>query len=364
MSFVKLIASLLFSLLLNYSYAQSHASYFIGEATHLKGRQNAAPHVLCMKNGNTILFYLEKERRIVIKIFDSSRKQIANKKFDSRIIFSFIAPNMLKGAYDINDEAVLFLLTEGRYTALKVRFNSHTGVTIEEKIINKNEIPDYGQSKSVTAYFNDQADSTKHFFGQPARMFTEQNGHTMIFSVANKTMVGDNPTPARDTSYPYGVIQYTSDEYEVERYTGSIGVTLVDRNGRELWGTALPLAQYFSNMRSRPTYSNNMTSVNVISKDNNYFIVYNDYNTNFSKTGLQYKDTVFNFDKTNACYYKIDSNKNITRHHLFGMPKPREYITAFISGASFDYDRNTYASLVQYKKGRHRSLRMAWSHLE
>lgn len=174
MSFVKLIASLLFSLLLNYSYAQSHASYFIGETTHLKGRQNAAPHVLCMKNGNTILFYLEKERRIIIKIFDSSRKQIANKKFDSKIIFSFIAPNMLKGAYDINDEAVLFLLTEGRYTALKIRFNSHTGATIEEKIIHKNEIPDYGQSKSVTAYFNDQADSTKHFFGQPARMFTEQ----------------------------------------------------------------------------------------------------------------------------------------------------------------------------------------------
>lgn len=176
--------------------------------------------------------------------------------------------------------------------------------------------------------------------------------------------MGNYQDPIVDTFHEFDLILNTGYEYEIERYIGNIGITQLAGNGRELWGTALPLSQYFSNVRSRPTYSNNMTSVNIISKDNNYFIVYNDYNTNFNNTSLQNKNTVWNFNKTNACYYKIDSNKNVTRHHLFGMPGKREYITTFISNASFDYDSNTYAALVQYKKGMRRSLRMAWSHLE
>jgi|GEM_PF-6168757 len=162
MSFAKLIALLLFSLLLNNVYGQNNASYLIGEATHLKGRQNAAPHVLCMKNGNTILVYLRTKRKVVVKIFDRSHKQIVSKNFHSRVN-SFIAPDMLKGAYDINGEAVIFLLYRA-YPDLKVRFNAHTGAVIEEKKIDRNEIPEHEEYKSVRADINDKAASTKHFF--------------------------------------------------------------------------------------------------------------------------------------------------------------------------------------------------------
>jgi hypothetical protein len=105
-------------------------------------------------------------------------------------------------------------------------------------------------------------------------------------------------------------------------------------------------------------------SINSYYHDKNFYIIYNDNNNNFNNSIEHPGDTVYDYNITNACYYKMNRKKEITKNYLYGQPGADEYKCSFIEGADFDEQRGTYVSLVQYKKGSDISLRMAWSKLE
>lgn len=92
--------------------------------------------LLCMKNGNTILFHFEDNKRLLVKVFDSTRMEIASRKDDYHIIY-FDAHYELKAVWEINNEAILFFDQDidGRHVLIRMRFHSRTGKLLEERVV-------------------------------------------------------------------------------------------------------------------------------------------------------------------------------------------------------------------------------------
>jgi hypothetical protein len=218
-------------------------------------------------------------------------------------------------------------------------------------------------------YLRQHTDTSKFFDGIPIKMFTNENGLSTLISQS------DNEVGEEETRITY----------DYQDYFGNIGITQFDDNGNEIWGTVLPCAQYcrshghyysIKELAKRwqeqvvfgdvppQVYNRQFVSVNAYAQDKNFYIVYNDYDKNFNNSISKPGDTVYNFEATNACYYKINSKKEISKHYLFGEPAKKEYKCSFIEGADFDEQRGNYASLIQYSKYGKITLCMAWSHLE
>lgn len=222
--------------------------------------------------------------------------------------------------------------------------------------------------KATTAY-RQQTDTTKVFEGVPLKLYTNNNG---LSTAVYRSFTRYRNTGAGATSV-------------FDSYLGNMCITQFDDDGNEIWGTVLPQAQYFKSLqhyyfvdelarkwqdqamfRDLPpqVYNRQFFSQGVYSKDKNVYIVYNDNDKNFNNTPAHPGDTVYNFSLTNACYYKMNGKKEVTKHYLFGAPATNEYKSAFVEGADFDNKRGIYASLVQYRKGDDITLRMAWSKLD
>jgi hypothetical protein len=96
--------------------------------------------VLCMNNGNTMLFHFELGKPIMLKVFDTAHKRVANTEhLCKELDISMLKTMLFKGLYDINGEAVLFIEQEnnGRHSLVRLRFNSHNGKMIEEKTMGR-----------------------------------------------------------------------------------------------------------------------------------------------------------------------------------------------------------------------------------
>ncbi len=226
------------------------------------------------------------------------------------------------------------------------------------------------KNEKANVYYQQQTDSTKLFEGLPVFMFTNENGlSTAIFRSFNRSTETES----------------FNNQSVSNSYLGNFCITQFDDEGSELWGTVLPVAQYAKSYRHfyyadelgkrwqtqslmgdlpEQVYNRQFLSQNVYAKNKNFYIVYNDYDKNFNNNIAHPGDTVYGFAATNACYYKMDRQKNITKHHLFGEGNTKEYYCSFIEGADFDEPRGVYATLVQYREGDKTSLRMGWSKLE
>ena len=113
--------------------------------------QTGVNKVLCMKNSNTLLFHFEPNKAIIVKVFDSTRKEIADQKHVCRMLdISSLKEATFKGLYDINDEAVLFIEQErlSRYVLVRLRFSARDGTLIEEKLAGESK----SQSKRTRYY--------------------------------------------------------------------------------------------------------------------------------------------------------------------------------------------------------------------
>ena len=229
--------------------------------------------------------------------------------------------------------------------------------------------------KSITNSFANEEllrkkDTGSYFAGLPLAVFTNENGLS--------TMVSESFD--RDVT-----IESHERPNLFESFLGNICVTQFDDDGNELWGVVLPRRQYYKSYRHyyyinqlsakwheqvmfgdlpEQVYNRQFISLNTYSKGKNYYIIYNDDDKNFHNSIEKPGDTVYNFERTNACYYKINSKKEVTKNYLFGTPQRGEYKCSFIEGACFDDKRGVYAALIQYKRGDNISLRMAWSHLD
>lgn len=211
---------------------------------------------------------------------------------------------------------------------------------------------------------------TGHYYnGLPIKLTTNSNGLSTIVSESFNRYHNSESKSRADV---------------FETFLGDICVTQLDDDGKELWGTILPKSQYHKSYRHYysawelgkrwqhqemfgdlppQVYNRQFLSCNTYNVGSNIYVIYNDYKGNMNSTTAA-KDTVFTFDQSNTCYYKINKNKEITKEYLYGTPLTREYKTCFIEGADFDERRGVYASLIQYRRGDYVSLRMAWKKLD
>jgi len=94
--------------------------------------------VLYMNNGNTILFHFEPSHMIEVKVFDSARKEKTGKGEKYNVLYSFSTnPPVIKGVFEINGEAVLFIDQEinSKHCLIRLRYDAASGRLIEEKMI-------------------------------------------------------------------------------------------------------------------------------------------------------------------------------------------------------------------------------------
>ena len=213
--------------------------------------------------------------------------------------------------------------------------------------------------------------TTDAYQGLPIQYLTNENGLS--------TMVSQ--------SYDrYNAIESKGRPYVFETYLGGIAVTQFDDDGRELWGTVLPLSQYYKSYRHyyQPfqlgkrsqdlalfndmppqVFERQFVSANTYTHGKDLYVVYNDIDKNFGdNTPGHHADTIYKYDDANACYYKITPKKEVTKHYVFGTPARNECKSSMVEGADFDEQRGVYASVIQYKRGDNTSLKMAWRTLE
>jgi len=508
--------------------------------------------VLCMKNGNTLLFHFAPTKPLMIKVYDSTHKRIANQEYNCRILdLDVLRTSELKGLFEVNNEAVLFIEQEhlGKQCLVRLRFDSNDGKLLDETLVlasaslskrtrfyvmqnkeddnyailfctdepqfyrcdvhvnyynNKHEtikeiplevdrknydyidvacaesrpngilialdlkkvvmnktvskespqraiynhhaalyyipkdsvrvnrqtidlstdvFPYYShytynpfaktlnlllfsyrelyykfgidvrrgaisadlffkieednsdikfnwiKNDSVTAALQLKTDTSKVFYGIPLAMFTNENGLTTLVTQGYERY--DEPE--------------TRVRYNWDTYFGSIGITQLDDDGNEIWGTVLPLSEYFKSYRHyyhpkeiakknqthkifddlpEQVADRQLVSFNSYSYKKNLYIIFNDDDRNFDGSHNSIGDTIYNFENTNACYYKMNRKREITKNYLLGEPGRNEYKCSFIEGADFDEQRGVYATLVQYKRNDETSLRMAWRHLD
>lgn len=91
--------------------------------------------VLLLKNGNTLLFHFENRKGIVVKVFDSTHKEIASQKHLCNVIdINGLDRAEIKGIYEVNGEAVLFVAQdiENKGTLARLRIDGATGRLVEE----------------------------------------------------------------------------------------------------------------------------------------------------------------------------------------------------------------------------------------
>lgn len=215
-----------------------------------------------------------------------------------------------------------------------------------------------------------KSDTTSFFTGLPIYMHTDDRGIS--------TLISESFTRNR-TSESYSRSQV------LESYMGNLCITLLNDEGKEIWGTVLPKSQYYMSYRHyynpadlakrwqqqamfndqpQQVFERQFVSANVYHSEGNTFIIYNDANKNIKEGMGASVDTVYSLAMSNACYYKLDRKRQLTKKYLYGEPMNKEYKNSLIEGAAFDEKRNTYVSVIRYKRSDYVSLRLAWAQME
>ena len=94
--------------------------------------------VLYMSNYNTLLFHFEPSHMIEVKVFDSGRKEKPARKDQYKVLYNFGSnPPVIKGLFEINGEAVLFIDQEinSKHCLVRLRYDATNGRLIEEKLV-------------------------------------------------------------------------------------------------------------------------------------------------------------------------------------------------------------------------------------
>jgi hypothetical protein len=101
--------------------------------------QTGVNKLLCMKNGNTMLFHFDQDKPITVKVYESLHKEIASEKISCRILDIYILKDVIfKGLWEVNGEAVLFMQQEhlSRTGLVRLRFNSNAKLVDETLVRN------------------------------------------------------------------------------------------------------------------------------------------------------------------------------------------------------------------------------------
>ena len=239
-------------------------------------------------------------------------------------------------------------------------------------------------------------DSAAFFEGLPAKMVTNENGLTTLISTSfsrNYNTLGSQGATALLGATTITSATSTMNRLSIdnrlkiyETYLNNIAVTQLNDDGEEIWGTMIPFNQYYVshgayyysyfNESKRwqeqmmfgdvppQVYDRQFHNFNAYTRNNNTYIIYNDYNENFSKPVGKIADTVFDFYLTNTVCYKVGKRHELSKTYLYGKPGYKEYNSGLIESGDFDDRKSVYASLIRYMKFNKTEIRMAWSKLD
>ena len=63
-------------------------------------------------------------------------------------------------------------------------------------------------------------------------------------------------------------------------------------------------------------YERQFLSLNSYERNKNLYVIFNDDNKNFNEAVGARGDTIYTYDNTNTCYYKINNKREITKNYL------------------------------------------------
>jgi len=240
------------------------------------------------------------------------------------------------------------------------------------------------KNSMVNDYLHRNIDTGSNFLGIPLFASTNDNGLTTM--IQESYSMWKDVNPSYTSMLPNRLNNTTSSNMGMmDSYLGDLAITQYDDDGKEIWGIVLPKMHcYYShhtfyNINLLPqknqsqrifddlpdeVYNRQFFTVNTYSRNRNFYMLFNDYNSNFNNTIKNPGDTVYSYESTNACYFKMDRKKEISKKHLFGEPAAGEFISCFTEGADFIEKTGMYAALVRSKKGETITLRMAWAWLD
>ncbi len=157
--------------------------------------------VLCMKNGNTLLFHFEPSKPLELNVFDSSHRLVAVKKHSLRFL-GVSGQTYLKGLYEINGDAVLFANDEhlNKHVLVRVRFSGNDGSLTEEKIIGESpssiRVTDFNVMKST------DDDSYQVLFATDNAPFKKCNVHVSFFNNKHE-VIKDVAIPVKRADFDF-----------------------------------------------------------------------------------------------------------------------------------------------------------------
>ena len=159
--------------------------------------------VLCMKNGNTLLFHFEPNKPILISVFDSSHLLVATQKHSLRYFDESQLPHTeMKGLYEVGGEAVLFTDQErlNKHVLIRDRFNSSNGTLIEDKIIG--ESPSSSKRTDFMVVKNGAEDAYQVLSSTDDAPFKKCDVHLSFYNNKHE-VIKDMPIPVKRKEFGY-----------------------------------------------------------------------------------------------------------------------------------------------------------------
>jgi hypothetical protein len=171
-------------LILNHSFAQDVTTTVSGPVDVPK---TGLDKVVQMRNGNTLLFHFENRKGIIVKVFDSTRHEIASLKHICKVIdINALDRSSMLGLYDINGEAVLFVRQDidNRETVVRLRFNPTSAKLLsEDKVI---QAESYAKPTWAILLKSDDSDSYAFVCAKKNQGFIEQEFTLVEFNGEHK----------------------------------------------------------------------------------------------------------------------------------------------------------------------------------
>ena len=226
-------------------------------------------------------------------------------------------------------------------------FNDHYLLTFSEDLssISFTSLFD----KKVVSYIQEQLDTNQIFVGNLNALYTNERGQSSAFYDAytyNKNAVGLKTK---------------------EGYKLNYAITMFNDNG-EIWGTALPHSKLITN-NSYPvsfglTSEKGLMQESYLKTKDNYYIIFNDVESNFDRPFSQSVDSYYYCDNSSAMMYKINKKREVSKGYVFGKPVSNEYLQIIHNSDSYDTRKSLYAALIHHRKGKDVTSKIAWIQLE
>lgn len=211
MTQIKITIALLLLVTATVCFGQANR-YTISQPTGLK--ETGVNKVLCLKNGNTMLFHFESSKDIIVKVFDSMHQEIASQNVSCRLLdLAILKDANFKGLFEIGGEAVLFMEQEhlSKYGMIRLRINGNNGKLTDEKLMGESA----GQSKRTRFYVvNDkQSDGYAVFFCTDIPLFQDCKMNVAYYNSKHE-LVKDVPLTVDRKNYD--LLEYVSAEWQPE----------------------------------------------------------------------------------------------------------------------------------------------------